>query len=53
LELLTGLNQCNAFVLRVYAAGTLHAHGTLTSAQGVTAGNSFSFAPFSIQIPAA
>ncbi len=35
-----------------YAAGTLHAHGTLASAQGVTAGNTFSLASFDIRIPA-
>jgi len=35
-----------------YAAGTLHAHGTLSSAQGVTAGNTFTLASFTIKIPA-
>jgi hypothetical protein len=35
-----------------YAAGTLHAHGTLSGAQVVTAGNTFTLASFSIKIPA-
>lgn len=35
-----------------YAAGTLHAHGTLSGAQAVSAGNSFTLAPFTISIPA-
>jgi hypothetical protein len=35
-----------------YAAGTLHAHGTLSSAQVVTAGNTFTLASFTIRIPA-
>jgi hypothetical protein len=36
----------------VWLAGTLHAHGTLSSAQGVTAGNSFTLTAFSVTIPA-
>ena len=35
-----------------YAAGTLHAHGTLSGAQVVTAGNTFTLASFTIKIPA-
>jgi hypothetical protein len=35
-----------------YAAGTLHAHGTLSGSQVVTAGNTFTLAPFTIKIPA-
>jgi hypothetical protein len=35
-----------------YAAGTLHAHGTLSGAQVVTAGNTFTLASFTIRIPA-
>jgi hypothetical protein len=35
-----------------YAAGTLHAHGTLNAAQVVTAGNTFTLASFTIKIPA-
>jgi hypothetical protein len=35
-----------------YAAGTLHAHGTLSGAQVVTAGNTFTLATFTIKIPA-
>jgi hypothetical protein len=35
-----------------YAAGTLHAHGTLSGAQVVTAGNTFTLAAFTIRIPA-
>jgi hypothetical protein len=35
-----------------YAAGTLHAHGTLSGAQAVNVGNSFTLAPFTISIPA-
>jgi hypothetical protein len=35
----------------VYAAGTLHAHGTLSAAQVVTAGNTFTLTSFSIRIP--
>jgi hypothetical protein len=35
-----------------YAAGTLHAHGTLSSAQVVTSGNTFTLASFDIRIPA-
>lgn len=34
-----------------YAAGTLHAHGTLAAAQAVTAGNTFSLSSFDIRIP--
>lgn len=34
-----------------YAAGTLHAHGTLQAAQVVTAGNQFTLASFEIRIP--
>lgn len=34
-----------------YAAGTLHAHGTLQAAQVVTAGNQFTLASFDIRIP--
>lgn len=34
-----------------YAAGTLHAHGTLSGAQVVTAGNTFTLASFTIRIP--
>jgi hypothetical protein len=34
-----------------YAAGTLHAHGTLSGAQVVTAGNTFTLASFTIKIP--
>lgn len=34
-----------------YAAGTLHAHGTLSGAQVVTAGNTFTLASFSVRIP--
>ena len=33
-----------------YASGTLHAHGTLSGAQVVTAGNSFTLASFTIKI---
>jgi hypothetical protein len=36
-----------------YAAGTLHAHGTLSGAQVVTAGNTFTLASFTIRIPSA
>jgi hypothetical protein len=35
----------------VYAAGTLHAHGTLSATQVVTAGNTFTLTPFDIRIP--
>jgi hypothetical protein len=35
-----------------YAAGTLHAHGTLSGSQVVTAGNTFTLASFTIKIPA-
>jgi hypothetical protein len=35
----------------VYAAGTLHAHGTLSAAQVVTAGNTFTLTSFDIRIP--
>ena len=35
-----------------YAAGTLHAHGTLSGAQVVTSGNTFTLASFTIRIPA-
>jgi hypothetical protein len=35
-----------------YAAGTLHAHGTLSGAQVVSAGNTFTLASFTIRIPA-
>jgi hypothetical protein len=35
-----------------YAAGTLHAHGTLSGAQVVTSGNTFTLASFTIKIPA-
>ncbi len=35
-----------------YAAGTLHAHGTLSGAQVVTNGNTFTLASFTIKIPA-
>ena len=35
-----------------YAAGTLHAHGTLAGAQPVVAGNTFTLAPITIKIPA-
>ena len=35
-----------------YAAGTLHAHGTLSGSQVVTQGNTFTLAPFTIKIPA-
>ena len=35
-----------------YAAGTLHAHGTLSGLQVVTAGNTFTLAPITIKIPA-
>ena len=35
-----------------YAAGTLHAHGTLSGPQVVTAGNTFTLASFTIKIPA-
>lgn len=34
-----------------YAAGTLHAHGTLSGAQVVTAGNTFTLASFTVKIP--
>lgn len=34
-----------------YAAGTLHAHGTLSGAQVVTNGNTFTLASFTITIP--
>lgn len=34
-----------------YASGTLHAHGTLSGAQVVTAGNTFTLASFNIRIP--
>jgi hypothetical protein len=34
-----------------YVAGTLHAHGTLSGAQAVTLGNTFTLAPFTIKIP--
>jgi hypothetical protein len=34
-----------------YAAGTLHAHGTLSGAQVVTATNTFTLASFTIKIP--
>lgn len=34
-----------------YAAGTLHAHGTLSGAQVVTSGNTFTLASFTIKIP--
>lgn len=35
-----------------YAAGTLHAHGTLSGSQVVTQGNTFTLASFTIKIPA-
>jgi hypothetical protein len=35
----------------IYAAGTLHAHGTLSAAQVVTAGNTFTLTSFDIRIP--
>jgi hypothetical protein len=35
----------------VYAAGTLHAHGSLAATQVVTAGNTFSLASFVIRVP--
>lgn len=35
----------------VYAAGSLHAHGTLSAAQVVTAGNTFTLTSFDIRIP--
>jgi hypothetical protein len=34
-----------------YAAGTLHAHGSLSGPQAVSAGNSFTLASFTISIP--
>jgi len=34
-----------------FASGTLHAHGTLSSAQVVTSGNTFTLASFDIRIP--
>lgn len=34
-----------------YAAGTLHAHGTLSGAQVVTAGNTWTLASFTVRIP--
>jgi hypothetical protein len=34
------------------ASGTLYAHGTLSAAQSVTTGNTFSLASFTITIPA-
>jgi hypothetical protein len=34
-----------------YAAGTLHAHGTLSSTQVVTAGNTFTLTAFDVRIP--
>ena len=34
-----------------YVGTTLHAHGTLSGAQVVTAGNTFTFASFTIKIP--
>lgn len=34
-----------------YVAGTLHAHGTLSGAQVVTNGNTFTLASFLIRIP--
>jgi hypothetical protein len=35
----------------VYAVGSLHAHGTLSSAQVVTAGNTFTLTAFDIKVP--
>jgi hypothetical protein len=35
----------------VYAVGTLHAHGTLSAAQPVTSGNTFTLTSFDVRIP--